>query len=196
MKVYGEVLRGRRIESGVYQYKNNKFIKLRSKNSLRINIEPVSKASQSQVEDMETLIRLEKDLEYLYHLDAVRGEEPIVQFQKEDGELDERRVYYQGNPLVTCFKFQDVAYTCLAFLAYMNDSYIGQYSQERRVYIQEELVPFAKEMIDMYKGLRDKIYSQADIRMVKVLTGEYTPRNKKERSNLDKLKGVVNIAES
>lgn len=192
--MYGEVLRGRRIESGVYQYKDNKFVKLRSKNALTLSIKPLTKAELPDAEYTETLIRFDKDLEGIYHLESENGENPLLYFQKEDGELDEFKVYYQGNPLHTCFKFQDIAYECLEFLAYMNEIYLEQFDLQRQEEILHTYVPFAQELINLYKVLRRRKLTETELRKVRVLTKELKPRTKSEREQLKRLQEVVQIA--
>lgn len=192
--MYGEVLRGRRIESGVYQYKDNKFVKLRSKNALTLSIKSLTKAELPDAEYTETLIRFDKDLEGIYHLESENGENPILYFQKEDGELDEFKVYYQGNPLHTCFKFQDIAYECLEFLAYMNEIYLEQFDLQRQEEILHTYVPFAQELINLYKVLRMRKLTETELRKVRVFTKELKPRTKSEREQLKRLQEVVQIA--
>lgn len=178
----------------MYQYKDNKFVKLRSKNALTLSIKPLTKTELPEAEYTETLIRFDKDLEGLYHLESVNGENPLLYFQKEDGELDEFKVYYQGNPLHTCFKFQDIAYDCLEFLAYMNEIYLAQFNKQRQDEILNTYVPFAEGLIKLYKVLRQRKITDEELRQIKVLTKELKPRTKSEREQLKRLQEVIQIA--
>lgn len=178
----------------MYQYKDNKFVKLRSKNALTLSIKPLTKAELPDAEYTETLIRFDKDLEGIYHLESENGENPILYFQKEDGELDEFKIYYQGNPLHTCFKFQDIAYECLEFLAYMNEIYLEQFDLQRQEEILHTYVPFAQELINLYKVLRRRKLTETELRKVRVFTKELKPRTKSEREQLKRLQEVVQIA--
>lgn len=178
----------------MYQYKNNKFVKLRSKNALALSIKPMSQAEVPDAEYTETLIRFERDLEGIYHLESENGESPMVRFQKEDGELDEYQVYYQGNPLYTCFKLQDIAYDCLEFLAYMNEVYLKQYDDSHQNEILNKYVPLASSIIETYKKCRNRKLTDEELREVQVYTREVKPRNKLEREKASRLQEVLQIA--
>lgn len=178
----------------MYQYKNNKFVKLRSKNVLALTIQPLSQTEVPEAEYTETLIRFERDLEGIYHLESEHGESPVVQFQKEDGELDEYQVYYQGNPLYTCFKLQDIAYECIEFLAYMNEVYLQQFDGTHQDKILNKYIPFASDIINQYKKLRRRKLTDDELRYIQVLTREVKPRTKKEREQAKTLQEVLQIA--
>lgn len=195
MIIYGPIVRERRVEDGVFEYVQGKF--KRVGRSPQLTIEKITVVSEERqlFEDNEAVIRFEKDLDGIYFFDAAHGHDPVNQFLTPEGELDTAKVYYQGTSLGICYLMQDVAYACLNYTILMSDDYLKDFEIEQQEYLRE-LRHFSKQIIELYKSLRETAVNEKELRYIRVLLGQLTPRSKKEKESVAKLGEVLNIAQS
>lgn len=164
MYVYGEVVQNKQKKEGIYEYVNGKFKRRKGKRHLKIKPRKLKPAEQENAQDYEAIIRLEKDLRGFYYLDAKKSQDPIKNIISQ-GEMDMKKVYFQGNPLILCFRFQDFAYKTMEYTNYRNT---------------KDWDKFFKLVKTSYLGLRERLYQKDEIREIRVLLGELKPRNKTE----------------
>lgn len=195
MQVYGEVVIKGRIERGVFKYINGEFTQVEGSRVLEIKPVPLDTHDRAIKEDEEAIARFERDIEGLYFLDAEFGKDAITQFQDLDGGVDAAKLYYQGNDLVMCYRYQDIAYDCLNFIHLMEGQ--SDISPETHA-----LIPIAKETIERYKRLRQEPTTLDDERRIKLSLGDIKPRKGRgnqpsvEEVYVKQIMGVLNIAKS
>jgi|SRR5699024_547896 len=109
-----------------------------------------------------------KDMKRIYEPKSSGLEEQNLEIlRKEDGELDERKVYFQGNSLDLIILAHKKAYKCLNYM----DSGEGK----------KELKGFADEVVQSYLKLREvKLGKRERIRLEKVLNSRKMEKIEKE----------------
>lgn len=199
MLVYGEVVMKGRIERGVFEFINGEFKQVHGSRVLEIKPVPLKSDLRAVKEDEEAVTRFERDIEGIYFLDVEFGKDAITQFQLPNGELDATKLYYQGNDLVMCYRYQDLAYDCLNFIHLMEG--VDTLTDDIVT-----LIKVAKGVVTQYKKLRLEPTTLDEERLIKLSLGDIKPRkgrrtkNKplqsKEEAYVKQIREVVNVAKS
>ena len=195
MYIYGEVVIEGRLQRGVFTYTNGEFKRVGGLRPMKLRPLKVGTKEWQDAEDREAVMRLERDLTGLYFLESEYGRDALTQFMTPDGDLDAHRLYYQGNDLVVCYQYQDLAYLALRFKTMMSDSYIKQLDEGQAAHIKT-LNQLVDKVIADYKTCREERRTNDEMRWIQVILQIIPAKTRQERKDVKNIQEVINIAES